>query len=81
MKYIIEIIEYLLTLEGKFYLFCKGGHGRPGTIASALYGKLNNLTGKEAIDYVNKEWHNQRDLEKLRPAVRKLGSPQNQKIS
>lgn len=76
LKYLTEIINFLLELDGVIYLFCKGGHGRSGTVASALYGRENGLTGREAMKHINREWHRQRDLTKIRPNIVKLGSPQ-----
>lgn len=71
-----KMIEKLEKLEGVIYLFCKGGHGRSGTVAAALYGRLFGLTGEEALKHINDEWHKQRDLKKIRPHIVKLGSPQ-----
>lgn len=71
-----DIVDYILSLKGTIYIFCKGGHGRSGTIACCVYGKLNNLSGKEAIKHINQEWHNQRDMSYIRPNIIKLGSPQ-----
>ena len=80
LKDIINYIE-LLPKEDGVYICCKGGHGRSGLVASALYGKRNNLSGDDALKYVNDEWHKQRDLTKIRVKFIKLGSPQtiNQK--
>lgn len=78
LEVLTEIVDLILTLKGNVYIFCKGGHGRSGTVASALYGKLNNLKGKEAIKYINQQWHEQRDLSLIRPQLIKLGSPQTQ---
>lgn len=71
-----RIVNLITTLEGVIYLFCKGGHGRSGTIAAAVYGKMNGLTGKEAMAHINKEWHAQRDQSRIRPRIVRLGSPQ-----
>jgi predicted NAD-dependent protein-ADP-ribosyltransferase YbiA (DUF1768 family) len=76
LKLLTEIVEYVTQLEGVVYLYCKGGHGRSGTIASAVYGKMKGFCGKQALEYINKEWYRQRDLNKLRSRVRSLGSPQ-----
>ena len=75
-EYLNKIINFILTLSGVGYIFCKGGIGRSGTIAAALYGKLNNITGKKVLTHINKEWHSQRNLELLRPKIKKLGCPQ-----
>lgn len=71
-----RIVNLITTLEGVIYLFCKGGHGRSGTIAAAVYGKMNHLTGNEAMAHINKEWHTQRDQSRIRPRIVRLGSPQ-----
>jgi hypothetical protein len=71
-----EIVEYIEGLEGVVYIYCKGGHGRSGTIAACVYGSENNLKGEQTLEHVNAEWKKQRDMEKLRPRIRKLGSPQ-----
>lgn len=76
MRNLERIVEFILSLEGVVYLFCKGGHGRSGTIASALYGKMNHLSGKDAMTHINKEWHIQRDMTRIRPKIIRLGSPQ-----
>lgn len=78
VKKLSEIVKYIRSLDGKVYVYCRGGHGRSGMVAAAVYGKENGLTGKEALDYVNKEWHKQRDMSKIGPKIRKLGSPQTQ---
>jgi hypothetical protein len=51
------------------------GHGRSGTITEAVYGKMKELCGKQVLEYINREWQRQRDLNKLRYRVRSLGSP------
>lgn len=76
MRNLEKIVEFILSLEGVVYLFCKGGHGRSGTIASALYGKMNHLYGKDAMAHINNEWHTQRDMSRIRPKIIRLGSPQ-----
>nr|QBK84581.1 MAG: dual specificity phosphatase [Pithovirus LCDPAC01] len=76
IKRLNVIIQFILSLKGVVYIFCKGGHGRSGTVAAAVYGKQHHIRGKEVIEFVNRKWHNQRDLSKIRPKIRKLGSPQ-----
>ena len=71
-----EIVDYIESLQGTVYLFCKGGHGRSGTIAACVHGRRNMMRGQQALDHVNAEWSSQRDMSKLRPRIRKLGSPQ-----
>lgn len=73
------IAGYILDLEGVVYIYCKGGHGRSGLVAAAVHGYRNGMNGSEALQEVNREWHAQRDLTKLRPNVRQLGSPQTRK--
>jgi hypothetical protein len=79
IDYLTKIIDFIITLEGTLYIYCKGGHGRSGTVATALYGKINNIGGEGSIYYINKEWHNQRNLRILRPQIQKLGCPQTNK--
>jgi protein-tyrosine phosphatase len=79
LKDLIKFINYLETLDGIMYIFCKGGHGRSGTISACLYGKINKLSGKEALNHINEQWKLQRDMTKIRPKIRKLGSPQTKK--
>ena len=50
--------------------------GRSGLVASAVYGRINKLTGKQALNHINKEWHSQRNMSYIRPNIIKLGSPQ-----
>lgn len=76
LEYLTTIVDYILTLKGIIYLYCRGGIGRSGTIAAAIYGKINNLNGKQALKHINKEWHSQRDMSYIRPNIIKLGSPQ-----
>ena len=76
LEALTEIVDFLLGLKGILYIFCKGGHGRSGTLASALYGRINSLSGNDAMRYINRQWHKQRDLTLLRPKIVKLGSPQ-----
>jgi hypothetical protein len=71
-----EIVEFIQSLEGVVYIFCKGGHGRSGCIAACVYGKQNSMKGQQALDHILAQWKEQRDMSKLRPRIRKLGSPQ-----
>lgn len=71
-----EIVEYINGLDGVVYIFCKGGHGRSGMVAAAVYGKREGKNGSESIEHINALWKKQRDMKKLRPVIRKLGSPQ-----
>ena len=78
-EYITKIINIIFDSinNGKLvYIFCKGGHGRSGTIASILYGIINGLDGTESMKNVLKLWKTQRDMSKLRHNVKKLGCPQ-----
>lgn len=73
------IVNYVLSVSNKgesVYIFCKGGHGRSGTVMSAVYGKLHKLSGVEAMAHIDKEWRAQRDMSYLRPKIIELGSPQ-----
>ena len=73
---IIDTIKKYLNADKIVYIFCKGGNGRSGTIASSLYGDLHNLTGEEAMKHIKNEWSNQRDMSLLKPNIKKLGAPQ-----
>ena len=49
----VQLMEQLLKhyhQGDKIYIHCVGGHGRAGTIASMILGKLENLDAKEAIE-------------------------------
>lgn len=46
---LINIINYLLELEGSSYISCKGGHGRSGCIAAGFYGIKHSMNGKDAL--------------------------------
>lgn len=77
LTYLRTIVDFILSLEeGVIYLFCKGGHGRSGTVAAAVYGTIHDLSGVEAMAHINKEWHTQRNMRYIRPKIRRLGSPQ-----
>jgi len=76
LGYLADIVKYILSLDGSVYIFCKGGHGRSGTIASAIYGRLENVKGDEAMKTVCDKWRKHRDMNKIRPQIRKLGVPQ-----
>jgi hypothetical protein len=76
IAYLTKIVEFILSLEGVVYLFCKGGHGRSGTVAASVYGKMHRLSGKEAMAHINNEWKAQRDMRYIRPKIIRLGSPQ-----
>lgn len=76
ITYLTRIVDYILSLDGSIYIFCKGGHGRSGTVASAIYGKLKNVEGDEAMKAVHNKWKRYRDMDKIRPKIRRLGVPQ-----
>jgi predicted NAD-dependent protein-ADP-ribosyltransferase YbiA (DUF1768 family) len=76
LKTIVDFVLLKLKNDKTVYIYCKGGHGRSGTIVASVYGKLKNLTGQQSLNHINKEWNIQRDLDKLRPKIKKLGSPQ-----
>lgn len=73
---IVNNIKKELANNKHVYIFCKGGHGRSGMVAAAVYGNLNKLNGPQAMSHVHNEWKKQRDMTKIRPNIRKLGSPQ-----
>lgn len=76
VKQLSDIVDYILSLEGTTYIYCKGGHGRSGMIASAVYGKKYQLSGEQSLQHINTEWKKQRDMNKLSTKVKKLGAPQ-----
>lgn len=76
LDYLGKIVDFILTLTGIIYIYCKGGHGRSGTITAALWGKINNLDGIVALKHIDTEWRKQRNLTLLKPYLIKLGSPQ-----
>ncbi|KAL9643148.1 hypothetical protein ABK040_001637 [Willaertia magna] len=54
-KKVMEIINLLIQLvqSGEvLYIHCVGGHGRTGTLASILLGKLFNISADEALAWV-----------------------------
>jgi hypothetical protein len=71
-----KIVNKILALNGTIYIACKGGHGRSGLIAAAVYSKKYKKDYNYTLKYINKEWSKQRDMTKIRPFIRKLGSPQ-----
>ena len=73
-----DIIERVIGLKGTVYIACKGGHGRSGLLAAALYAKKYKMTYREVVRHINKEWRRQRDMTYIRPIIQKLGSPQSQ---
>lgn len=77
-KTLKQIVEYILSLKGIVYIFCRGGHGRSGMVAAAVYGKLKGLTGDQSLAHINQCWYEQRDLTKLKRKIIKLGSPQTE---
>lgn len=69
-----EFVSFILrdVLPCNIYIHCKGGHGRSGTIAALLYGKIHNKNGEESLNYIN-ECHDKRKTMSKR--MRYLGSP------
>ena len=72
-----DLTERVCALKGTVYIACRGGHGRSGLLAAALYAKKYEKTYTQTVRHVNKEWRTQRDMERIRPIIRKLGSPQS----
>lgn len=64
---VAEIIDMLNRGE-RIYLHCRGGHGRTGTIASLLLGRLYGLTAYEALELC-KRYHDCRADVKAKPGV------------
>ena len=72
---VLELIDGIISSQSyPIYIHCKRGHGRSGMIASVLYGKMNNKTGEESIDYI-KKCHEKRTVVSKR--VRMLNTPMN----
>jgi len=70
-----KLIDSLISTQSfPIYIHCKRGHGRSGTIASILYGKMNGKTADESIDYI-KKCHEKRTVVSKR--VRMLNTPMN----
>jgi protein-tyrosine phosphatase len=88
IKKLTEIYNYIKNLNGKVYISCKGGCGRSGVVAAIVYGKANNMSGTNALNYINNEWHNQRwfpseplkrysqDINFIRPQITQFRSPE-----
>ncbi len=75
-KKVKELINTLISTQSfPIYIHCKRGHGRSGTIASILYGKMNSKTADESIDYI-KKCHEKRTVVSKR--VRMLNTPMNE---
>ena len=73
----IQLITVLSKLDGDVYIACKGGHGRSGLVAAGLYAMRHKTSYETTVKYVTSQWRNQRDMTRLRPIIRKLGSPQS----
>jgi protein-tyrosine phosphatase len=70
-----ELIEGIISTQYfPIYIHCKRGHGRSGTIAAILYGKMNSKTADESIEYI-KKCHEKRTVVSKR--VRMLNTPMN----
>jgi protein-tyrosine phosphatase len=80
IKKLTEIYNYIKNLNGKVYISCKGGCGRSGVVAAIVHGKNNNMSGIDALNYINNEWHNQRwfgqDMNFNRPQITQFRSPE-----
>ena len=46
IKHILKIIKKQIA---KIYMHCMGGHGRTGTVAAILLGKLYSLTATQSL--------------------------------
>lgn len=59
------LIDRLLELYNKgetLYIHCNGGHGRAGTIAAILVGKMYNMDASEAISKINECRNTRQDI-------------------
>lgn len=76
---LISMVDEIDLLDGNVYIACRGGHGRSGLIAGALYAKRHGTSFQETINHLQTCWSSQRDMQKIRPHIRRLGSPQSKK--
>ena len=89
-----EIVSKIIPFynQGKvIYIHCSGGHGRAGTIAAMVIGKLLNLDGVDAIKYVELARENREDRSRnfiptpetqaqVNAIIKFLGNPMNKQI-
>ena len=73
----VILVDEVYQLKGSVYIACRGGHGRSGLLAAALYAKTNKTSYEKTLSDVLREWKVQRDLSKIRAPIRRLGSPQS----
>lgn len=69
----IDIILGALQNNEKVYIHCRGGHGRSGTLAAIIYGRVTNSSGFEALEAVKRAHQNRLEMS---DKMRKLGAPQ-----
>jgi predicted NAD-dependent protein-ADP-ribosyltransferase YbiA (DUF1768 family) len=62
LEYLTVIVNFILTLKGVVYIYCLGGHGRSGTIAAAIWGKVQTMTGDESHNHNDTQWQAQSKL-------------------
>jgi protein-tyrosine phosphatase len=93
-KLATELIDRLISLhiEGHIiYIHCIGGHGRAGTIAALLIGKLKKLDGVDAIRWVERARETREDTSRnfiptpempgqIKFIVNWLGNPQGKSV-
>lgn len=73
-KFIINISNIIKTTKNDLvYINCRAGHGRSGTVVSAIICYLFDLSPYEGLSYTSK-CHNNRAV--MRDKWRKIGSPQ-----
>lgn len=74
-KFILELTNLIYKLKNneKFYIHCKGGHGRSGIVVSVLLCQIFNFTPEESLEHTKKA-HNNRIL--MKDKWRLIGSPQ-----
>lgn len=71
-----HLVSEVLSLQGTVYIACKGGHGRSGLVAAAVYAQKHRISYQHTLKHINTEWRTQRNMAFIRPFIRKLGSPQ-----
>lgn len=79
IKMLLDITSKVQEMTGSVYIACRGGHGRSGVVAGAVYAHITGKSADEVLDYVLEQWRAQRNQELIRPKLRALGSPQTNK--
>lgn len=73
---LLLLAREISNLRGTVYIACRGGHGRSGVVAAAVYRLTVDISVAELLKYTKACWKRDRDMSYIRPHIRKLGSPQ-----